>query len=400
MKLPQNSLGVSDAGQWHDCPKLFLRNMQRHTKLKGAPDPQLVAHSSHPLNYGSAMHEAALAIVKDPDIYPDDAVDVAWKKWSPYLKPEHHAEMKTDVITMIERSKEALDTLDLVAAEEDWKVPVFVGSETEGDEVEGEWYYYRFRVDALYRRKDDPSHYVIRDFKSTRRQKFQSDIDEDIQFTGYDFGVRAMLGDGVAKVTIWYDQVKHYEIFSSRDENDRQAFQEYMESTIKAILATPTEEVMDTFKLNEWCSWCPLLDKCGVIGYANDLALADIALNRGENPAKVSKAVDLPQYVKDYERAKQATRALKEYMDRMSSWLKDNPGSYAERTYTVSTVQAPKWAAEDVVELVGEDFIKNLPDVTKTSIKKYLDDPNIGPQLMAMSRPGGYTRLNSKKNKE
>lgn len=401
MKLPRNSLGVSDAKQWADCPKLFFKSMQRHTMVPGTPDPQLVAGASDPLSYGSAMHEAAEAIVRNPDIYLDDAVDIAWKKWSQYLKPEHHAELKEDCAVMIERTREALDTLELVASEEDWQAPIFVGRPgIDGDEEEGEWYYYRFRIDALYRKKDDPTHYVIRDFKSVRRQRFQTDVDEDIQFTGYDYGVRAMLGEGVEKVTIWYDSTKFKEIFSSRDEHDRQKFEEWIESTIKAILATPTEEVMDTFKLNDWCSWCPLLETCGVVNYANDLALAEIALNRGENPSKVSKAVDLPKYIKDYERSKQAIKALEEYNSRIGEFLKSNPGTYSGRQYYTSVVNTPKWRAEDVFDLIGKKSLKSFGQVSKTSLKKYLDDPNLGPDLMAIALPGGYERLNSKKEKE
>jgi hypothetical protein len=400
MKLPGNSLGVSDAKQFHDCPKLFYRNMARHVRPEGAPDEQLIANHSEILAYGSCVHDAALVVVQTPDVYLDDAVDAAWAKWAPYLQPHHHAELREDVKVIIDRTQEALDNLELVCAEEDWKVPVFVGrqeGEAALDEDEGEWYFFRFRIDALYRRKDDPTHYVIRDFKTTRRQKFQSDIDDDMQFTAYDYGVREALGDGVENVTIWYDQIKHGEIFSSRDEHDRIRFQEYIESTIKAVLDMPAEQVMDTFKLNQWCGWCPLLDNCAVVDYANDLAKFEISMMSNADLATVE---DIAPYIERYERAKQAGKVLEEFTSRMSDFLKSNPGNYGGTSYFPSTVQMPKWTARDLYEIVGDSVIDKLPLVSKAAIKEYLDDPNFSEALMAIRKQGGFERLNAKPVKD
>jgi hypothetical protein len=400
MKLPGNSLGVSDATQFHDCPKLFYRNMARHTRIPGAPDEQLITQNSEILSYGSCVHDAALEVVRNPEIYLDDAVDVAWKKWAAYLQPHHHAELREDVKVIIERTLEAEDTLELVCAEEDWKVPVFVGrGEKDGgiDEVEGEWYYYRFRIDALYRRKDDPTHYVIRDFKTTRRQKFQSDIDSEMQFTAYDFGIREALGDSVETVTIWYDQVKHKEIFSSRTEADRIKFQEYIESTIKAVLDIPAEEMMDTFKINEWCGWCPLLENCAVVDYANDLAKYEISAMSGED---LSSVKDIQPYIERFELAKKSIKVLEEYSDRMSKFIKDMPGTYGNMEYSVSTVRQDKWTARDLYEIIGEDILDMLPLVSKTTISEYIKNPDLVEQLSAVAKQGGYERLNRKPIKE
>lgn len=397
MRLPGNSLGVSDAEQFHLCPKKFFRSMLRHTREEGAPDHELIAHHSEILCFGSCVHDAALLVARNPEIYLDDAVDHAWRIWSPYLQPHHHAELRQDVQVIIDRSLEAVDTLDLVTAEEDWKVPVFVGRADGGlDEEEGEWYYYRFKIDALYRRKDDPSHYVIRDFKTTRRRRWQDDIDSDMQFTAYDFGVREALGEEVQKVTIWYDQVKHGEVFSSRDQHDRIAFQEYIESTIKAVLDAPTEEVMDTYKLNQWCGWCPLLEGCGVVDHANDLALIEIAAMKGD----MDDAPDIKPYIERYERSKLAVKALEEYNSRMSGWLKNNLGTHGNKTYTQSTVETPKWRASDLVDIVGEGVLDKLPLVSKTTIKDYLADPDLSEALMSIRKKAGYERLNAKDVKD
>lgn len=394
MKLPENALGISDAKQFQDCPKLFHRNMLRHIRAEGAPDDSLITQNSEILSYGSCVHDAALLVVQDPDIYIDDAVDAAWAKWSPYLQPRHHAELREDVGVIIERTKETEENLELVCAEEDWKVPVFVGREDGAlDEVKGEWYYYRFRIDALYRRKDDPTHYVIRDFKTTRRQRFQSDIDDDIQFTAYDYGVREALGEGVSQVTIWYDQIKHGEIFSSRDECDRIRFQEYIESTIKAVLDMPVERVIDTFKLNEWCGWCPLLETCQVVDYANDLVKFELSQMSGNDFATIK---DVEPYVERYKLSKQAVKTLEEYNSRIGEFLKNNPGDYAGVSYSTSVVQMPKWKLSDLYEILGEKAIDLAGTISKSAIKDYLNNEAYMEALMAVRVQGGFERLNAK----
>lgn len=396
MKLPENSLGISDAIQFHECPKLFLRNMSRHTRSEGALDETMIGGHSEILAYGSCVHDAALIIAENPEIYLDDAVDQAWKKWAAWLSPERHAELREDAAVVQQRSIEAMENLELVCAEQELKVPIFVGRGEEGglDEEEGIWYYYRFRIDALYRRKDDPTHYVIRDFKTTRRQKFQSDIDEDMQFTAYDYGVREAFGKNVNQVTIWYDQLKHGEIFSSRTERDRIKFQEYIESTIKAVLDTPVEVVAETYHLNEWCSWCPLLDSCGVIDHVIGISKIDLMKNAdldGFDPEMVENMVG------QYETVRQAQKALKEYADRVSDFLKNNPGTYAGKKYYTSNVRQIKWKARDVFDLVGDGFVDKLPLVSSTALKEYLNNPDYADELTALGIQGGYEKLSSRK---
>jgi hypothetical protein len=391
VKLPDNALGVSDAMQFHDCPKLFHKNMLRHTPSD--VDEQAVTGMSYPLAFGQALHESALAVVKNPDIYIDDAVDIGWRRWGYLLKPGDHAELKEDVAVVIQRTLEA-ENLELVEAEQDWKVPLFIGSKNEeSDEEEGKYYYYRFKIDALYRDKRDPTHYVIRDFKTYRGEKFQNDIDSMMQFTAYDYGVRQAVGEGVERVTIWVDQTKHGEVFSSRNASDRVKFEEWMTSAIKSILAIPEEEVANTFKLNQWCSYCPLLASCAVVDYANDFALAQIANERGfEDSAKYTMA----ESVEKYETAKQAAKVLDEYTKLVSSWLKKNPGKYGNVSYYPSYVSTQKFSAKDVYEIVGEEIFECIPDLSKKALKSILQDEGIALELLKVAKSSGYQKINAK----
>jgi len=395
VKLPDNSLGVSDAVQWHECPKLFYQNMKRHTL---GHDVFQIQGISYPLAYGNALHAAALAVVNDPEIYIDDAVDLGWSEYSHHLEPKHHAELKKDVQIVIDRTREA-SSLELVASEQDMSVPLFLGRD-EDEEIraldeEHVWYSYRFKIDALYRMKSNPTHYVIRDFKSTRRPIFQSDVDEMIQFTAYDYAVRELFPD-CTDVTIWWDGVKQGEIFSSRTDTDRIRFVEWLRSTIVAILNTPDAQVATTPKMNQWCAYCPLLDSCEVVQYATTLALSTIAKQTGR-----IEVGDLPeQHVKQYQESKNAEKVLKAYNEKVKRFLMEAPGVYAGRSYTPIDVRTKEWKARDVVNIVGDHVIDELAKVAKRTVTPYLEDPQYAPDLMAKAIPSGYRKLLDREVKE
>lgn len=399
MRLPDNSLGVSDAMQYHRCPRLFFHNMMRH--VRGEAPIAIAGQYSMPLAYGNAVHEAALLVVQNPNIYLDDAVDAAWQAWAHLLEPEHHAEIKQDVAIIIERTQEATN-LRLIAAERDMKVELFTGNDPEpnvpieewGDERE-EWYNYRFKIDALYVDTEDPTHYVIRDFKTYRRMKWQEDIDNDMQFTAYSWGVKQLFPNAT-RVTIWVDQVKHGETFSMRTERDEAAFVDWMTSTIRAILRNPSESIANTPTLNDFCAWCPILDTCAIKEFATDFALSKIAHVADVDMGNVN---DISQYVYDYETAKQALKALEEYKKRVESFLKDHPGTYAGREYYTKDIKTDAWPVAKVAEVVGpEEAMRLAKPLTKTAL-----DPIMGEHREALearkSQGFGYTRLYSKEKK-
>ena len=394
MKLPENSLGVSDAEQWHECQQKFHLSMQRHLGVEQLRGGVL----SFPLAYGNALHDAAQEILESDnleDVYVDDVLDVAWAKWSSHLTPESHAELKEDIQTVLLRSLSA-NNLELICCEEDMSVPLFTGREQGGAlDEESVWYKYRFKIDALYRKKDDPTHYVIRDFKTTRQQMFQNDIDKMQQFTAYDFGIRRLFPDA-KEVTIWYDQVKFREMFTSRDAEDRIKFEEYMRSTILSVLDTPEEKVANTHKLNNWCSWCPLLDSCGVLEDCTSYGLVEIARNAKLEGAK--EASD--NFIGDYEKTKQAIKALEEHKKRMNATIKNTGGIYGDKVFYESYVDKPTWKLQDIASIIGaERAIKLAPTISKQKMKQLLDTP-LRDELMNIANMTGHSRIISRKLQE
>lgn len=391
MKLPGNSLGISDAKQFEECPMLFYENMKRHSGV----EPAEYTGYSYPLAFGNALHEAAeLVVANDGEAYLDDAVEHAWTRWGRHLPAESYEELRDDIKTVIDRSGVA-DNLELIAVEKDMKVSVFVGESDEKKQMLDEEhveYFYRFKIDALYRDRNDPGHFIIRDFKTVRRRRSQAEVDEDMQLTAYDFGIREMLGNEVTKVTIWYDQVKFQELFTSREEHDRQMFKGWITARIREILDVPVEAVANTPKLNEYCSWCPLLETCGIIDKINDVHLAQIKALSG----RVESAEDLDSYIEKFDTAKNSMKALKEYTERISKFLKNNPGTYAGKSYSTTFVNRIVWDPKTLFEIFGEDAFKMMSPVSKNKIGKKFESAAQELEHTAIIAPGGE-RLNSKK---
>lgn len=404
MRLPDNSLGISDALQFHRCPRLFTHNIRRFSE--GEEPIYAAGQLSMPLAYGNAVHEGALAIVRNPEIYLDDALDLAWAEWSHALAPEHHAELKRDLQTILDRTQEA-PNLKLVAAEQDMKVPIYRGAadpdEQMGDE-EAVWYHYRFKIDALYEDMDEPGHYVIRDFKSYRRKKWQSDIDEDDQFTAYSYGVKRMFGEAVQRVTVWCDQVKHEggEIFTTRTETEELAFEEFMRSQIRAVLHTPYEELANRPRLNEFCSWCPILETCSVLDYATDFGLARIGDRAKE---LVPDAASLADFHDTYKEAKLAIKALEAFKDRFEEAIKEDIEEgerieIGETSYGLSRIDSVVYPAKDVASIVGKDaYLSVAPMLSKKAVEP-LVERGFEDALANVAVPAGHYRLSGRMTDE
>lgn len=406
MLLPNNSLGVSDALQFSRCPRLFTHNIRRFSE--GEEPIYIAGELSMPLAYGNAVHEGALAIVRSPEMYLDDALDLAWAEWSHALDPEHHAEMKGDLQSILDRTGEA-PNLRLVAAEEDMSVPVYRGEDDPemqmGDE-QGVWYHYRFKIDALYEDMAEPGHYVIRDFKSYRRKKWQQDVDDDMQFTAYSYGVKKLLGDAVKRVTIWVDQVKHEggELFTQRTEVEELAFEEFIRSQIRAVLHTPHEVLANRPKLNDFCAWCPLLENCSVLTYASEFGLAQIGPRAQEF---AEDAPDLEAFHPQYLIAKQAIKALEAFKDRFEDVLKgridEGDGGRVEIgdvSYGLSRIEPGYYKAADVAGIVGKsDYMSVAPTLSKKTVEP-LVKRGFGDALANVEQSSGHYRLSPRMTEE
>jgi hypothetical protein len=93
----------------------------------------------------------------------------------------------------------------LVSAEVDMRVPLFKLTD------DGEWIYFRFKIDALYQSLQNPGLFLMRDYKSSRWPKPIEEIHNDLQQWSYNFGVHEMFPECETLVQI-YDQLRFGEV--------------------------------------------------------------------------------------------------------------------------------------------------------------------------------------------
>ena len=209
--------------------------------------------------------------------------------------------------------------------------------------------------------------------------------------TAYDYGVREKYGRGVERVTIWYDQLNFAELFTQRSDADRMRFVDYMRDTIVSILNTPEEDVANTPKLNRWCAWCPLLADCGIVEVATDFQKSVMGhLNKN------LEYHDLTEYVKMYEKSKDAIKALEAFNKKMSAELKLSPGAYGDKNYVKSYVKKFEWRATDLVRIFGDDAFDMLPGVSAKRIGKERMAEAAAELDRCKVSAGGYERLVAK----
>lgn len=245
MKLPGNAIGISDLLDWRECPQRMEHGMRRHATLPDGNKDEPPGHTNWTNAYGSAIHHA-IHLVETAKLNNSDAIDLTWAIYGGYLDPEHLALLKEDLDHY--RGDTPLG-MELVAAEVDARVPLMV--------IDGVQHYFRFKLDALYRRIADPTFFYHRDYKSSAHRKTQQEVDKDLQMWSYNWGI-FMLYPEIKSLLQSYEQLKFGNLTTSKNREQRAEMREWLERTVRAVLA---DEKMEP-KQNDWCPWCPLVATC------------------------------------------------------------------------------------------------------------------------------------------
>ena len=234
-----NAIGISDLLDWRECPARMEDGMQRHL---GNETP---GRTNWTNAYGSAIHDA-IHLVETEQLSNDEAVERVWPTYGSYLNPEELAMLKEDMDAY--RGDTPLG-MELVAAEVDVKVPLFIYS--------GEQIYFRFKIDALYRRADNPTVFYQRDYKSSKHRKTQTEVNEDLQQWAYNFGIFSLYPECVSLIQS-YEQLRFGNLTTSKTPAQRAQIKEWLIKTARAVIG---DDKMAP-KQNEWCPWCPLVVTC------------------------------------------------------------------------------------------------------------------------------------------
>lgn len=245
MKLPGNAIGISDLLDWRECPQRMEHGMRRHVVLPDGKRDEPPGHTNWTNAYGSAIHDA-IHLVETEGLSNGEAIDRVWLTYGGYLDPEHLTLLREDLDSY--RGDTPLG-MELVAAEVDARVPLMV--------VDGEQIYFRFKLDALYRRTADQTFFYHRDYKSSAHRRTREEVHKDKQMWSYNWGIH-MLYPEVKSLLQSYEQLKFGNYTTSKNAEQRQEMREWLERTVIAVLADETMEP----KQNDWCPWCPLVVTC------------------------------------------------------------------------------------------------------------------------------------------
>lgn len=357
MILPGDSIGISDLLGWRECPQREALSMRRHT------EGSYPGETDWTNAYGSAIHDAIHLV--ETGLSREDAVTQIWPKYAAHLDPDDLALLYEDL------EKYQGDTplgMELVAAEVDVKVPLFVH--------EGRQIYFRFKLDALYRRKDDHTVFYHRDYKSSKWRKTQAEVDKDVQMWAYNLGIHVLYPE-CSSLLQSYEQLRFGNLPTSKNDEQRADMKRWLIETVKAAMADTEMEP----KQNEWCPYCPLVLTCSETVRATRVwrsKLAVLAPQTKEGRKTKIKLADegddlermiveeLPRMIQTRKHLEAAEKQIKEVIERMPSEDRERLGW---RMSQRKTTFLPPVALAMLHEVLGDAFYEAVT-VSKTSMEK------------------------------
>lgn len=264
-----NALGISDILAYRDCPARFAYGMRRHLELP--PHLQIEPgerdeppESTNWTNvYGSAIHEAIAEVERGAT--HAQAIDTALQRYGVWLTPDDITLLRDD-LEVYEQRKPPRDDVELVAAERDMRVPLFVTDD-------GVQMFFRFKLDVLHRLKAHPDVFLSRDYKSSAHRKSEQEVHADLQQWSYSFGIHELYPE-CRQLFQTFDQLKFGEIRTSKNAEQREHMRQWLIDMVKVILADERYKP----KRNEWCRWCPMVVTCRETKRATEFERGRLAL--------------------------------------------------------------------------------------------------------------------------
>lgn len=372
MRLPDDSVGITDVMQYRECPQRFAFGMRRHTEAGEHPQALTPATA-----YGSAIHEAIDAAGRGAD--DAAAAQAAFNAYAGWLEPDDLARLERDLATYRQRDYTPVRT---VGVELEIRVPLF--------EHDGRTIYFRGRIDRLYESLDRPGQFIHIDYKSSRHPRSEEEVHADPQLWAYNYLIHEYFPECRELVQI-YEQLEFGSISTRKSPEQREQMRRWLIHQVTAILA---DEVLAP-RLNDWCSWCPLLADCAVVRDLTPFALARISGLAPLRPGADEREVDpwlLESYVERLEEAEQASKALDAFIGNVKDVLRKLPEPRRRYYgYTTSVRKATVFSAEALQAahtLLGDEFYEAV-GLTRTRIKGHPREKEV--MRLAEKRPGSIT---------
>lgn len=263
------------------------------------------------------LHEA-IDLIEDGHT-DEGAIELAWKRWGFRLEPADLTLLQEDIAKFHERDFQNVRT---VLAEGEIRVPLTTMPD-------GRPIFFRGRIDRLYERLDEPGHFIHIDYKSSKWQKTQEEVDQDLQLWSYNFLLCEYFPE-IVELEQWLDQFRGGMVPTRKSDAQRREIREWLEVEARAYFADQPlqEDGLPAPRFNQWCPWCPILESCQIIPQLSDWALSRIALLRPEDAAEheaVLQATPMEEYVERYDDAQTAIKTLQRYEESVKQLIRETP---------------------------------------------------------------------------
>lgn len=381
MRLPDDSIGISDLLAKRDCGRRMSYSMRRHTGRGSQSDARTPEAQSPAAAYGSCIHDVIHHVEEGRS--DDEAVNAAWAVWHQWLVPQDLDLLRLDLDTYRRRDFPGTRT---VMNEDELRVPLM--------EHEGRTIFFRGRIDRLYERLDAPGTFIHVDYKSSRHAKSEKDVHNDLQLWAYNWSIFEFYPE-VDRLLQVHDQLRYGQVSTRKSDDQRRQIKAWLVEEVTALLAD--DDVQDDGLLkpsfNEWCPWCPLLESCPIPGELSQFALGRIATLAPQRP-KIKKdggdskvmerapldAAMIDEYVAALQEIGRGRQVLERFEKSVKDLLRDmTPTQVAALGYELKERGSSVFTAEakrHLAEVLGATWW-DVASVSKTSLERELvDDPD------------------------
>lgn len=361
------SVGISDILADRDCPRKAAYGARRHTGVGTQDHASQTPESQNPgAAYGSCFHDV-VELVEDG--WTDDvAIETAWAKWGHVLWAEDLALLREDLEVYRRRDPQNVRT---VLAEGELRAYLC-------DLDDGTRVYFRGKIDRLYERTDRPGSFVMIDYKTSRWEKDQDEVDEDPQQWAYNWLAHEYYPE-IDELDQIYDQLRFGQLHTSKTDAQRAEIRDWLTVAARNYFQPKTigQDGLPEPRFNQWCPYCSIIMDCTIIPKLSAWALSRIKLLGGEFPEDAG-VTPMDELLEPFQDVQTAVKTLKEYETRakdlvrhMSVTDRDRLGFRTyERSNTIFTAEA----AERLYEELGPTRFFSVVKITKNALDRIPDE--------------------------
>lgn len=398
MKLPENSVGITDVLTYRECGRKFEHGMRRHTEGSDAPGDRPV----HPAwQYGTVVHDG-ISWIEEDMLTDEEAVDRCFEVHGAVLEPEDADRLREDFKTYRSRDESGVIT---VANEKEIRLALFdwcydCRKEAPCDcDAAPETIYFRGRIDRLYQNAQNPSVFYHRDYKSSRWRTSEEEIHEDRQLWMYNAAIHRYWPE-CDDLTQMYDQLRYGATPTRKTGEQRAEIWAWFKRQVKAILLD--DELEPTH--NEWCPWCPIMESCSEVRRLSEWAIArieELAPNSGKLSSDLVAEHGFEEYVQDLDLIALARKMCERYEESVRGELKKLPDTRLDelgykKSQRSSNVYTPE-ALRAVLDLVGIEKFLLMVSLPKTRVESVLGGEERQQVLGFATKVGGAMTVAPKK---